>query len=264
MIHKLGLDANAVHFLVNSMEAVIIEARNDGRRGSVACVKNVSFNRAAAHATLTIGIGVCDWREKFSSGVTGVLRRVAKKIRISSEHLRVWQECVSHELPPLQSATLNSPDEGNIWAEVIIDFGNPVVSDSEMSGGSSVCSQLAVVLAEVSDAEDNVVADPTFKSSATVALRSSPVLTRASTAAKDSKMELVAVSAPVVKEEAVLFADSVLSEDLLPMELDPRLALPSLSPPLPVPDLPVFPPAVPELVLDAVEWQDFDWLNQCI
>ena len=57
-------------------------------------------------------------------------------------------------------------------------------------------------------------------------------------------------------EETVLFADSLLAWDL---PLDPRLELPSLSPPLPVPEFPDF--AVPELVLDAVEWQDLQWLK---
>ena len=66
-----------------------------------------------------------------------------------------------------------------------------VVSDCEMSGGSSICSELAEVLSEqVPDSKDDVAADPTFKSSTAVVLRSSPVQTRSCSSAVCVKEEV--------------------------------------------------------------------------
>ena len=65
IIEKLGLDDNLVHFLVSTMEAAVVEARNNGLRGSVAHLKNISFSRAAGFAALTMGI--CSRYEIFTS-----------------------------------------------------------------------------------------------------------------------------------------------------------------------------------------------------
>jgi len=286
IIAELGLDHGAIDFVVQTLERVTIQARNDGRARCFACVEDVTFVREQDFAELRLFVGVCG-ASVFSSPRGTRLNRVRLKLRLPPCLLLIWRDCVSaRNLPGLFSVGLESPAPRGSLACIVVRFGRSLSqgSSSESSQGdssspssspgsspsrsSSVASALFDVLQPVEEPLDDLRRDPDFTSRAVVG-RVSPVSTRSAAAADDGKEQgkppKPVSDAKAKVEVAVPSGDLSLLAGLGEDCVLPMLAPPPLPPLFEIPSLDLV-SDYPELKLDPAEifedWPEFDWLCQ--